>query len=272
MLVHNKSPDLGIEAWWFVVCENRLLTLVEPDSLPCGTFDRMPFADLNITRYVHIGEYQGKPCYAIDLSDQQFTRPEIEFRSLRRLLGQFDSELFLLVGKAWQVTHFLETHRYCGRCGSETKVSDWELSVKCPACGHQCYPRVSPCVIVAIRRDDRLLLARSSRHPEGLFSVLAGFVESGETLEQAVEREVFEEVGIGVTNIHYFDSQPWPFPHSLMVGFLADYDAGEIRCDDEEILEADWFDVNELPFTPPKVSIAGRLIEHVVQHIKNNRD
>ncbi|MFC7002798.1 NAD(+) diphosphatase [Pseudobowmanella zhangzhouensis] len=141
---------------------------------------------------------------------------------------------------------------------------DWELATQCSRCSHRCYPRISPCVIVAIRKDKQILLAQGTRHTNGMYSTLAGFVESGETLEQAVHREVFEEVGIRVTNLRYFSSQPWPFPHSLMVGFLADYAGGEITPEPKEIADAKWFDADKLPLIPPTFSIAGHLIQHTL--------
>jgi NAD+ diphosphatase len=144
----------------------------------------------------------------------------------------------------------------------------WEMAMHCHTCQHRSYPRVSPCIIVAIRRDNQILLAQGERQKEsGFFSILAGFVESGETLEQAVHREVFEEVGIKVKNVEYFSSQPWPFPHSLMVGYIAEHDSGDIVVDGKEIIEADWFNIDNLPIVPPKFSIAGRLIEETQQRM-----
>lgn len=133
----------------------------------------------------------------------------------------------------------------------------------CHKCGFRAYPRISPCVLVAIVKQQQILLARSKRHKAGFYSILAGFVESGETLEQAAVREVKEEVGIDITNLRYVGSQPWPFPHSLMTGFIADYQAGEIICQPDEIEEADWFDFANLPEVPPAQTLSGTMIEQV---------
>ena len=168
---------------------------------------------------------------------------------------------FPLVSRAWQVALFLRTHRFCGQCGSKMTRVDWELATHCHHCQHRCYPRISPCIIVAIRKGDQILLAHGRHHKNAMYSTLAGFVESGETLEQAVHREVFEEVGVRVENLRYFGSQPWPFPHSLMCGFLADFKSGDIKVDEKEILAADWFSMDELPNIPPVFSIAGQLIQ-----------
>jgi len=147
----------------------------------------------------------------------------------------------------------------------------WEMAMHCHTCQHRSYPRVSPCIIVAIRHQNKILLAQGPQHlKSGFFSTLAGFVESGETLEEAVHREVFEEVGVKIKNVEYFNSQPWPFPHSLMVGYLAEFESGDIVVDGKEILKADWFDIDNLPIVPPKFSIAGRLIEETQKRISDS--
>jgi NAD+ diphosphatase len=136
-----------------------------------------------------------------------------------------------------------------------------EAAMRCPACGLLAYPRISPAVMVLVRDGDKLLLARSPHFKPGVFSALAGFVEPGETLEQCAAREVREEVGIEIANLRYFDSQPWPFPNSLMVAFFADYAGGTIRPDPAEIAEAAWFSPDELPILPDPISISRRLID-----------
>ena len=133
----------------------------------------------------------------------------------------------------------------------------------CNKCGHRCYPRIAPCVLVGILHNDKILLARSSRHRPGFYSILAGFVESAETLEQAAVREVKEEVGIDITNLRYVGSQPWPFPHSLMTGFIADYAGGDIVCQPQEIEEAGWYSLKELPQVPPIETLSGQIIAQI---------
>ena len=137
----------------------------------------------------------------------------------------------------------------------------------CHKCGHRVYPRISPCILVAVVKDDQILLARSKRHKPGFFSILAGFVESGETLEQAAVREVAEEVGVKINNLRYVGSQPWPFPHSLMAGFMADYVSGDIRCQPNEIEEAYWFDITALPEIPPVQTLSGQMIAQAQSEI-----
>jgi NAD+ diphosphatase len=170
-------------------------------------------------------------------------------------------EVIWIAGRANQLLYWHRTHVYCGQCGRETEDKADERAKICPDCGHVSYPRLSPAVIVAIVRGNRILLARNRRFKGSFYSVLAGFVEPGESLEECIRREIREEVGLRVKNIRYFGSQPWPFPDSLMIGFIADYAAGEIRVDGSEILDAGWFSKNRLPGIPPKISIARQLID-----------
>ena len=154
-----------------------------------------------------------------------------QLKGLRETFGQLEEELIWIAGRANQLVDWSRNHQFCGQCGHPTEDKSEERAKICPACGLVNYPRLSPAVIMAVVRGDRLLLASNKRFKSGFYSVLAGFVEPGETLEECVAREIKEEVGISVKNIRYFGSQPWPFPNSLMVGFLADYAGGEIKAD-----------------------------------------
>jgi len=168
---------------------------------------------------------------------------------------------FLMAGRATQVVEWSTTHKFCGRCATATERVATERCMRCPSCGLLAYPRIAPAVIVLVLRGDEALLARGARFPGAFYSTLAGFVEIGESLEDTIVREVHEEVGIEVKASRYFGSQPWPFPHSLMVGFFAEWAAGEIRADGREILDAHWFRTDQLPMIPPPLSIARRLID-----------
>jgi len=170
-------------------------------------------------------------------------------------------------GRAVQLVEWRRTTRFCGRCGAPTEVVAGERAVRCPACGLTSYPRLAPAVIVLVRRGRQALLARNARFRGRMFSALAGFVEPGETLEETVRREVAEEVGLQLGALRYFASQPWPFPHSLMVGFFAEWAAGEVAVDGVEIAEAHWFGPEALPDVPPPVSIARRLIDTWVAEV-----
>ena len=176
----------------------------------------------------------------------------------------------MLAGRASQVLTWDADHRYCSRCGSDTERHDSERARTCAQCRHMAFPRLTPAVIMLVEREDgRALLAWGRQFPGRVYSALAGFVEPGETLEQTVEREVKEEVGVDVGNVRYFGSQPWPFPHSLMIGFNADYLGGELVIQESEIVEADWFHHDELPPVPQgRLSIAGWLIEDWLERVR----
>ncbi|KXF80380.1 NAD(+) diphosphatase [Enterovibrio coralii] len=210
------------------------------------------------THYV-IGQHDGKSVYYVPSSEQ--LDPE-SFEGLRTLLG-LPPALFNLAGKAIQLDHMQASLGFCSRCGGENLFDSKHLAMSCQRCNTLSYARISPCVIVAVRKENQILLAQHPRHKNGMYTVIAGFVEMGETLEECVAREVKEETGIEVTNIHYFDSQPWAFPSNLMMGFIADYQRGEINPDYEELTDARWFDADDLPLVAPEGTIARRLIDAV---------
>jgi NAD+ diphosphatase len=180
---------------------------------------------------------------------------------LRDLFGAFNEETFWAAGRATQIIDWATTHRYCGRCATETERVVDERCLRCPRCGLLAYPRITPAIIVLVRRGEEALLARGARFPLPFYSTLAGFSEVGETLEETLAREVREEVGVEVKDVRYFGSQPWPFPNSLMIGFTAQWAGGEIKVDAKEILDAGWYRADALPQIPPKISIARRLID-----------
>ena len=189
--------------------------------------------------------------------------PGMAFRKLRSLFGKVDDTLVAIAGRGYQIAEWARTHRFCGACGTQTTHVPGERCARCPACGHSAYPRISPAMMVLIRKGDAILLARHAQSPTNFFTALAGFLEAGESIEDAVHREVYEEVGLKVRNVQYFGSQPWPFPHSLMIAFTADYVSGDIRLDEAEIAEAGWFGPQDpFPKVPPLgLSIAGHLIQ-----------
>ncbi len=220
------------------------------------------------TQLVPVGEFGGFAYLAAEPESASATA--LESRSLRSLLfGATDADP-LLFSKARQLLNWHRTHRYCGICGGATVLRENERALECAACAHLFFPRINPCVIVLVTRGERLLLARHARFRAGYYSCLAGFVEIGETPEQTIAREVREEVGLEVKNIRYAESQSWPFPSQLMLGFLADYSAGDIVPAPDEIEDADWFRVDELPPVPAaEVTIAGRLIQGYARPVRD---
>ena len=255
--VSAQSTEAG---WWFVVAGDRLLVQLTEVGVELPIAREWPFADWPIVRRIDLGILRGRPCYAVEAADQE-PPPGLIFEGLRGLWTQLDEALIGVAGQALQLIEWDRNHGFCGRCGAPTQRRDDERARHCPACGLMAYPRLSPVVMVRITREREILLARASRFAPGVYSVLAGFVEAGETLEQALRREVAEEVNLRVRNLRYFASQSWPFPHSLMVAFTADYAEGELRVDGREILDADWFAPHALPGLPSPMSMAWRLIQ-----------
>lgn len=225
-------------------------------------------ADLSMP-LIALGERDGIPCVGAILDKEQASEFDCEHISARRLLTEIDYEGVDFATSANQLLHWLEHHRYCGVCGSPTKQHLKERALICPECDAHFYPRINPCVIVLVTKGDKMLLARNAQSKLPFFSCLAGFMEAGETPEETVAREVFEEVGIQIKNVRYVKSQSWPFPSQLMLGFLADYDSGEIKVDGIEIAEADWFDKDNRPPRPnlprPIKSVAADLVAHFIE-------
>jgi NAD+ diphosphatase len=200
-------------------------------------------------------------CYAVSVPEDLALPAGWSHLTIRHLMTAFDAKTFHAAATAGHVLDWHTTSQFCGRCGTPTEPVASERCMKCPKCGLTQYPRIAPAVIVLVRRGEQALLARNGRFPVPFFSTLAGFTEVGETLEETIHREIYEEVGIKVKDTKYLGSQPWPFPHSLMVGFTAEYDSGDIKVDGEEIAEARFFSAHDLPLIPPKISIARRLID-----------
>lgn len=206
------------------------------------------------------------------LADQRFIYAEIQLAlaeaqfqrfHLKDCIELLGVDTFQLLGKAKQLLDWQHNHRFCGHCGTPTVSADQDRARQCPTCQLSAYPRIAPCVLVAVHRPGQILLARSKHFPSGLYSILAGFVEAGETAEHCCLREVFEEVGVHIHPPQYFNSQPWPFPHQLMLAYSAEYKSGAISIDEQEIEEAHWFDFEQLPTLPMAQSLSFQLIDHL---------
>jgi NAD+ diphosphatase len=208
-----------------------------------------------------IGRSDGRWITAQLLSEGSTAPANTKFVGLRSLFGVMPDDMVAIAGRANQLLQWDRTHRFCGACGSATVREAHERSRRCPNCNLSAYPRISPAMMCLVTRGKEILLARNVNFPAGRYSALAGFLEAGESIEDAVHREVREEVGVQVTDLKYFASQSWPFPHSLMIAFTAEYAGGELTPNGHEIAEADWFTPDRLPQLPPKISIARALIE-----------
>lgn len=233
---------------------------------PSGNFFHrfMDLGGLAATEALFVGKVSSQAYYAIELHE---IHDEFQSVHLREYLDE-DYETFSMASRALQLIEWDRNHRFCGACGSETVRGSSEWVRMCPRCGHRDYPRISPSVIMAIRKGDSILLAQ---RPQGLtnrYTVLAGFIEPGESAEHAVRREVWEETRLQITNLRYFESQPWPFPGQILFGFLCDYESGELVPDETELMNAGWFDYRDLPDHPRMNTIAGQLIARTVAEIR----
>ena len=215
-------------------------------------------AELPLRGQHFLGMLADRPCWAGDVEPPESgdrNADDGSFIPLRALWGRVSEVEWTVAGRAVQLVEWDRTHRFCGRCGNETGLSSEERSRRCPHCGLTAFPRLAPAIIVLIERDGpegpEALLARGRQFPIPMYSCLAGFVEPGETLEGAVHREVREEVGVEIEDVHYVASQPWPFPHSLMLGFTARWAGGDLVLDETEIADANWYRPDDLPMIPP---------------------
>jgi NAD+ diphosphatase len=209
---------------------------------------------------VYLGTLGGVPCLACEVGREAAVPPGLRALGLRALFGQLDDAAYGLAGYAAQLLYWQRTSRYCPACGGPTEAAAGDWGRRCAACGHTRYPSVSPAILALVHDGDRVLLA----HKPGWgkrYSILAGFVEPGESLEECVRREVHEEAGVAVTDLVYAGSQPWPYPSQLMIGYTARYAGGALRIDDKELDDAAWFHFDALPELPPPLSLSRQIID-----------
>jgi NAD+ diphosphatase len=250
-----KAAGQG-EASYFVCHNSNVLQLVdENEAWRPAKYEEL--GQFEVAHEHYMGTLGGKQCFAVEVAEPGAAG----FSNLRMNIQNIDRTLFNLAGRALQVCDWYRSHQFCGRCGEATTESQSDRSTVCAGCKLNFYPRLSPSIIVLVHRGDEVLLGRNHMFPEGLFSTLAGFVEPGESIEETVIREVKEEVGVNVGNLSYRGSQPWPFPNSLMLGFHAEYQSGDIVLQEDEIAEADWFPCADLPLIPGKFAISRWLID-----------
>ena len=268
--VHPTPTGLRMQAtaWCFAFFEGKLVLAESAGDVVQPQVPEL-LEPLASARH-YLGLLDDADCWAFTLS-----AVPTGFRAvpLRAAMMQFPEPLMLLAGRAAQVLEWDRAHRFCGVCATPTELHAQDRARTCPACGHVAYPRISPAMMALVWRENgperELLLARSPHYAPGMFSALAGFVEPGESLEQCVVREVAEEVGVQVKNLRYFGSQSWPFPHSLMVAYTAEWVSGEIVPQEAEIEAAGWFSIDALPGIPPRFSIAGHLIRDTVAALRD---
>ncbi|MEL6488357.1 MAG: NAD(+) diphosphatase [Cyanobacteria bacterium J06621_3] len=260
--------------WWFLCCGSKVVVCSAkpaPSTGGCVLPQAETITDLSIQELGHkartqfLGYLGDQPCIAAEITADITLPAPFCLQSLRSLHGELRDDLFAIAARAVQLVAWDRNHQFCSRCGTSMVQSPNERTKRCPSCQLRQYPQLSPAVIMLIYKSDQVLLARAPRFRPGMYSVLAGFVEPGESLEETVIREVREEVGVEIKNIQYFGSQPWPFPKSLMIGFIAEYASGSITPDPAEIEAAQWFHKSDLPPVPGELSIARKLIDWFVQ-------
>ena len=261
-MLRKGDVNRVINAYWCIVAGSDIWLM--DGAVPFGSAEQL---SLPVTSARPIGEYSGSPVMWLNLAD--LDHDHLPLVSLRDCL-HFPEPLFLLLSKAVQYGHMTQSLRFCPQCGGRNFLNNNQLAMQCGECRTLHYPRIFPCIIVAVRKDEQILLAQHPRHRNGMYTVIAGFLEVGETLEECVAREIHEETGIFVKNIRYFGSQPWAFPSSMMMGFLADYESGELSPDYTELSDAQWFNVEKMPPVAPKGTIARALIEKTLQDIGSN--
>jgi NAD+ diphosphatase len=263
--------DLSNSSLWFILQKDKLLIKEDKTAKPVLPRLKDP-KELEMKPDIchFMGLFEGVPCFAANAGPETDPPAGWVYKGLRGLTLKLGVEMTILAGTARQLLDWDLKNRFCGSCGAAMIAKTTERAKECPNCGLVRYPRISPAVIMAVTKGDKILLGRSPRFPKGMYSVLAGFVEIGETLEQTVAREIKEEVNLEVSNIRYFGSQPWPFPDSLMIGFTADYKNGELKPDPEEIADAGWYGVEDLPQIPTVETIARQLIDDFVARMNKS--
>ena len=239
------------DAYYFIFNNERELYLTEDKTLPSTP------NNFNYDFKLFIGKFKGKDTFVLNVKDDE------TFYNLKEVYD-ISRDIYLMATRAVLVRDWYISHQYCGRCATKCVLDEKDMMLKCPKCGQVHYSRIAPAIIVAIRKGDKLLMAKHSYHEKIMYALIAGFVEAGESIEEAVHREVMEETGIKIKNLRYMKSQSWPFPNSLMLGFTAEYESGEIKVDGDEILKAKWFSKEDIVRYDSDISISDWLVQNFI--------
>ncbi len=241
------------EGYYFIFNRKDEIYLKEDKSIPIFKKNQLNRFSVNLILY--IGIYKNKPCFVANVDDDVIFTPLNE-------LYVIDKDDYRMATRAILVIRWYKSHQYCGACATKTVLDEKDMMLKCPKCGQVHYTRIAPVVIVSIIKDGQLLMAKHTYHKVDRYALIAGFVEAGETVEEALHREVMEEVGIKIKNLQYVSSQSWPYPNSLMLGFTAQYDSGKIQVDNYEISTARWFKPEEIGKPKSDRSISSFLVNN----------
>ncbi|WP_054742240.1 NAD(+) diphosphatase [Cellulosilyticum ruminicola] len=253
------------EAIYFIYSDRKVLIKNNEDKLQMPIYETVEKLNINLAESYYLGELKGQICICINVKDLRGFESEYRLIPLKSQLWELNQEIYFVAIKAMQLLEWDNNTKYCGRCGNLYTRKEDERAKVCKKCGRIEYPRISPAIIVGVTKGEEILLAHNANFAEGLYSIIAGFVEQGETLEAAVKREVYEEVGVKVKNIQYVSSKPWSTGDSLMLGFTAEYESGEITVDEKEILDAGWYNKEKLPpVLPLPITTAREIINRLI--------
>jgi len=248
---------MKINKRFYIIQDNKILLKRDDYCFP----DPALINPASIEQQIEMGTYEDIWCLAV-MPKENFQIPDgFDFFSIKRLIRKTDRADLKLTGLAGFLVNWIINSKFCGRCGAENEMHYIDKARKCSNCGLMNYPSISPAIIVAVIKDSKILLAHNKKFADDIYSTIAGFLDPGETFEECVEREVYEEICIKVKNIKYFGNQSWPFPDSHMIGFTAEYESGKIKEDGIEIEHANWFTAENLPKIPAKGSISRELID-----------
>ncbi|MDR3597456.1 NAD(+) diphosphatase [Clostridium sp.] len=267
-IISSTAKESKYNNLFFTFFKGNILVRKEENTINIPVLDEIKELNIQYESEFFLGEVREQACFGIE-AFLEFSLPEnYELMPLYEFGALVDEEFFLAAGRANQILNWDKTHKFCGKCGSKTENKEDELAKVCPNCNHVMYPVICPAIIVAVTKGDKILLAHNRGFKDNRYSLIAGFVEAGEDLLSTVKREVFEEVGIKIKNIKFHMSSPWSFPNSLMIGFFAEYESGEIKVDGNEIVQADWFTKDNFPNIPQKFTLARKIIDEFIERNK----
>lgn len=262
-----SQPENLDNCYWFIFKDDTIFLAKSSEELtiPELSYNNQQF------KYTHfLGLLNNIPCFC---AETDFKLDEFTNFPIRQAYEHLGDNLFKIARRALQILKWDKTHQFCSQCGTKLVSKTDELAKICQNCDGLTFPKFSPSIIVAIKKENKILLARSPHFQPNMFALISGFIEPGETAEEAVVREVMEEVNLQIKNIRYFATQAWPFPDTFMIGFTADYAAGEIKINTKELEQAKWFDIDDLPLLPAPASISRQLIDHwITSHTTARND
>ena len=267
-IVSNTSKKSKAGDLYFTFFNGSILAKKEGNTINIPNLDEIKELNIQYENEFFLGKIGTYACFVIEASLKFNLSENYKLIPLYEFGESIDEEVFLAAGRANQILNWDRTHRFCGKCGSKTENKKDELAKVCPSCNNVMYPVICPAIIVAVTKGDKILLAHNRGFKNNRYSLIAGFVEAGEDLKSTVKREVFEEVGIKIKNIKFHMSSPWSFPNSLMIGFFAEYESGEINVDGNEIVHADWFTKESFPNIPQKFTLARKIIDEFIERNK----